>query len=301
MNYFRRWSLFIEERFNPVAYTVMIFVFLSSHYVLYLNFFKQKATFHFHDILYFTPLVLAVFIFFFKLRLFDEVKDFDLDRIHNPERPLPRGLLCKSDVLRVALIISILEIVLLAFYGLWALVSMTIVIGYSLLMYKEFFIKKWLRSHLTTYAVTHTFIIVLISITIFIALMSRSITVIPANLIYFSFAGWFLFNIFEFGRKTFASEEEKKDIKTYSKSFGRLGATILVMTMSLLSILLIGRAMASVDSRFLFFWLCSIGLVGLIYVISDRPYIARLYRIATSLYIILTYGTVTIMQLYAIR
>src|SRR3990167_7385678 len=158
MKYSDRWFQFIKERFDPLPYSVMIFVFLGAHYAVYLNFLKQGVASNFGHLLYLIPLILAVFLFFFKLRLFDEIKDIESDAIHHPERPLPRGILRKDDIIRAVFIIIALELLLFSLYGLRALASAVIAVGYSLVMYKEFFSKKWLRAHLTLYAVTHTFV-----------------------------------------------------------------------------------------------------------------------------------------------
>jgi 4-hydroxybenzoate polyprenyltransferase len=293
MKYLRKWFWFINERFNPLTYAVMIFVFLGAHYVLYLNFIKQDIILGFSDILHLIPLFFATSLFFFKLRLFDEVKDMESDAVNHPERPLPRGLLSKGEVTRIAFIIVAIEVALFSLYEFWAFVSAAVAAGYSLVMYKEFFIKKWLRAHLTTYAVSHTFVVVLISVTIFVSLLGKPLSEIPREFVYFSFAGWFLFNIFEFGRKTFAKCEERKGIDSYSKIFGKLGAVLLVLTMALLGNLLLEKAGTSVI-RILFLPLALVGIVGLSYVATENLYFAKAYRSLTSLYIILAYSIITL-------
>jgi len=299
MKYSHRWFQFIKERFDPLSYSVMIFVFLGAHYAVYLNLQTQEMDLNFGHLLYLIPLILTVFLFFFKLRLFDEIKDIESDAIHHPERPLPRGILRKDDIIRAICIIIALELLLFSLYGLWALTSAIIAIGYSLLMYKEFFLKKWLRAHLTVYAVTHTFVVIFLSTTIFSALLNKPLTNISPELLYFSFGGWFLFNIFEFGRKTFARQEEKEGVNSYSKIFGRFGAVLLVLTMAILSIIFINSITTSVvDSGLLFLWLGVTAFAGFLYAILDRPYLAKIYRLITSLYIIFTYGTIIILHFY---
>ncbi len=293
MKYLRKWLWFINERFNPLTYAVMIFVFSGAHYVLYLNFFNQSVLLNFSAILNLLPLAVATCLFFFKLRLLDEVKDMESDALHHPERPLPRGILSKNEVIQTAFMLMVAEIILFGFYGFWSFLSALIVVGYSLVMYKEFFIKKWLRAHLTTYAVSHTFVVVLISVTIFVSLLGKPLSEIPREFVYFSFAGWFLFNIFEFGRKTFAKGEERKGIDSYSKIFGKLGAILLVLTMALSGNLLLGKAGTSVI-RILFLPLALVGIVGLSYATTENLYFAKAYRSLTSLYIILAYGIVTL-------
>lgn len=275
----------------------MIIVFLGAHHTFYRNFIHQEKAYNLQEILHLIPLAFAVFLLFFRLRLFDEIKDSETDAKHHPERPLPRGLLTKNEVLRAIYIIIPLEILLFGFYGLWALLSALVATSYSLVMYKEFFVKKWLRSHLTTYAVTHTFIVVFISITIFAALFN-TFTKILLDLVSFSLTGWFLFNIFEFGRKTYALQEEKESVNSYSKIFGKFGAVLIVMLMAILSIVFIERVNVFANYRILFLWAGLLGISGLLYIALDRTYFAKLYRASTSLYVIITYATIIILQLY---
>lgn len=296
----RRWLYFINERFSPLSYSAMIFVFLSAHYVLYINFMKQDVVFNAGNLLHLIPLVLATTLFFFKLRLLDEVKDAESDAVHHPERPLPRRILSESEVTRTAFIMMVAEITLFSYYGSWAFLSVMIAVGYSLVMYKEFFVKSWLREHLATYAVTHTFVVVFLSLTIFAALFNKSLVETPLYLIYFSLAGWFLFNIFEFGRKTFAGSEEKEEVASYSKIFGKLGAVLLVLVMAVLSIMFIGKVSFPFISNILFLSLIPIATAGLIYSLSDHLLYAKIYRALTSLYIIFTYGVVAFIVGFSI-
>lgn len=299
MKYLHRWLQFIKERFNPLSYTAMIFVFLSAHYVLYLDLVKQTEIIPL-GMLQLIPIILATSLFFLSLRLFDEVKDMESDTMHHPERPLPRGILSKNEVVRAAFILIVIEIVLFSYYGPWAFLSAVITAGYSLIMYKEFFMKKWLRAHLTTYAVTHTFVVVLISLAVFVALFDQPFISIPKNLVYFSFAGWFLFNIFEFGRKTFSRKEETEGIDSYSKIFGKFGAVALVIIMAVLSVVFISKATPSVITNTLLLLLIPVGIAGLLYTVSDRLHFAKTYRAATSLYIIFAYGVVTLFGFFRI-
>lgn len=296
MRYLHKWLWFIKERFNPLSYTVMIFAFLGAHFALYSNFINQKVFLGASAVLHLTPLVLATSLFFFKLRLLDEAKDKESDMTHHPERPLPRGLLSESEVIRTAFIIMAIEVLLFSFYGFSAFLSAIIAVGYSLVMYREFFIKNWLRAHLTTYAVTHTFIVVFVSLAIFAALFERQSTEIPKELLYFSFAGWFIFNIFEFGRKTFAKSEEKTGIDSYSKIFGKFGAVLLVLAMAVLGTVFIGKATSSLTIKALLVLLVPVVVSGFLYAIFDRMYLAKIYRTLTALYIISVYWIVIFFQ-----
>lgn len=296
MEYLYKWSWFIKERFNPLLYTGMGVIFLGAHYSLYLNFIDKEVFLSLSTVFYLMPIALATLLFFFKLRLLDEVKDRESDILHHPERPLPRKLLSEGEVTQSAFIIMVVEIFLFSLYGFPAFLGALVVVGYSLVMYKEFFIKDWLRSHLTTYAVTHTFVVVFLSLAIFVALFGGSFRGIPKEIFYFCFASWFVFNIFEFGRKTFATSEEQVGVDSYSKIFGKFGAVLLVLAMAGLGNLLIGESTSLFVIKTLFMGSILLVIFGLLYVTSDNLNSAKIYRILTSVYIIFVYGVVIFFQ-----
>lgn len=297
MKYINKWFQFIKERFNPLTYSMMIFVFFGAHHVIGQNYLKQAVILNFEKLLPLIPLILAIALFFFKLRLYDEIKDTESDAIYHPERPLPRGILKKNDVVKAIKIIIVLEILLFSIYGPWSIISGIIAIMYSLLMYKEFFLSKWLRPKLTMYAITHTFIVFFISVTTFMALFNNFFIKDFPNLLYFSLGGWFLFNIFEFGRKTFTRQEERVGVNSYSKVYGKFGAILLVVFMAVLSILCINKVIfSSTANNYLFLWLGITTVMGMVYTIYNQLYIAKLYRLICSLYIIFTYGTIVFLQ-----
>ena len=301
MTYLHKLFIFTRERFDPLPYSLMIFVFWVAHYSMYLYFERQPLEgLNFQAAIYLFPMALATFIFFFKLRLFDEVKDLESDIVNHPDRPLPRGLLKESDVFRLVYIAIATEFVLFSLYGLWAALSSALAIGYSLLMYKEFFFRRWLRSHLTVYAITHTFVVVFISIAIFTSLLKKPFIELPLNFIYFSIAGWFIFNIFEFGRKTFTSREERNGVDSYSKTFGRYGAVSLVLITATLGMMFLSKALTLPLDGYLFFWSALLIASGLFYALFDTANLAKIYRAATSIYLILIYGTVMCSYIYTL-
>jgi 4-hydroxybenzoate polyprenyltransferase len=102
---------------------------------------------------------IGVVLFFFELRLMDELKDFAKDCSAHPERPLPRGLLSVREVQRAG---TVLTLGMLAFAGATALAAnptagalYLAVTGYLFLMYKEFFAGAWLGARPILYALAH--------------------------------------------------------------------------------------------------------------------------------------------------
>ncbi len=283
------WWQFTKERFEPASHLSMIAVFIMAHILVVRASANLVAT-----PLNFIALIIGVVAFYFKLRLYDEVKDYKLDMIINRTRPLPRGLLKHIDMFRGMIVCITLEAVSFAIMGTASFVSMIIAILYSILMYKEFFMAKKIRPYLTTYALVHTIVTTLLSFAIFSFLTSLTILEviqIPSFLA-FSLANWLLFNIFEFGRKTFATSEERANVDTYSSIFGRKGAVVLVATQAFMTYYL-ATTLKGIDVTVLFWGLGSLIalliLLSLHYILSNSIKAAKRFRLFSSIYIIVYY------------
>lgn len=248
----RNWWIFTKERFDPVTHFSMLFVFSIFHILIsntrslvpgpeVQNFalwssYTILSLFTTHSFIYF-----VVILFYFKLRLYDEIKDYELDCIINPSRPLPRGLLMHRDLYLGIIICLIVEQALISHYGYDAMILLFFAQLYSLLMYKEFFIKELIRPHLTTYAILHTVVTGFFTIALLGAIKQQYWweAYLDRENILLALNNWLLFNIFEFGRKTFAPEEERASVDTYSSLFTPYGAFLLQLIQTILSSLCI--------------------------------------------------------------
>nr|BDT28460.1 manganese transporter permease [Bacteriovorax sp. HI3] len=283
------WWQFTKERFEPASHLSMIVVFIFAH-ILVVNATESIFATSLNDLV----MLIGVVAFYFKLRLYDEVKDYELDVVINKTRPLPRGLLNHKDMYTGMVVCILIELVTFASMGLNSLISMIVAILYSLLMYKEFFIREKIRPYLTTYALIHTVVTVLLSFAIFSFLSTENLLKLVTNttLVSFAMANWLLFNIFEFGRKTFASSEERPSVDTYSSLFGRTGAVVLVVSQAVIAHFLTlslrgaNHAFSLWSSGVL---LCILGVLSLRYIMTDSPVAAKHYRLFSSVYIILFY------------
>eukprot|EP00731_Ephydatia_muelleri_P011078 Em0005g1664a len=101
----------------------------------------------------------------FLIRLMDEVKDFEKDKVVHPERPLPRGLIEYSEVVSVIHAISgalvLYSLMLAAVFGPAVGVAYFLQVFYVLLMYVEFGIGEWLDQFPVLYGITHQAVIYL--------------------------------------------------------------------------------------------------------------------------------------------
>jgi len=271
------WRIFQRERFPLHTHLPLILALLFAH----ITFTGVSAT---HIAIFFVLLS-----FFFRMRLFDEIKDYATDCEKNPSRPLPRGVLKICDLQRVILILFGFEIVLTAVANPIALAVLLPAQGYSFLMYKEFFIGKILRPHLTTYAVCHTVIMVALSALCSAWLLKCFPWQLETRNWIFAVGCFGVFNVFEFGRKTFAKTEERDGVDSYSKIWGRIGAVLLNLSQSLLGLGAMGYAYPYKN----FQWLLGSAIIallliaGVVYIFLNTANAAKVYRAISGASILL--------------
>ena len=158
-------------------------------------------------------------------------------------------------------------------------------------MYNEFFIRERIRDLLTTYAVSHTVVCALLSGAVLCAATGELPWELAPDLLRFSLSCWIIFNVFEFGRKTFASSEERENVDSYSKVWGRAGAVLLLLAMVVAADYLL-LSMERLQGALLWGVQSAVsGLIALVggwYVLRDSALSARAYRGASSVFIIIT-------------
>ncbi len=187
----KRWLAYVWERFPPIVYLALAGGYVSSGFAAS----RGRPTP--------LPFVLAfvgVILFFFELRLMDELKDFVKDSSAHPGRPLPRGLL---GVAEVRWVILALAIAMLVHAGVIAALSNVVagalylgILGYLLLMYKEFFASGWLGTRPFLYAATHQPVGVLVALfTVAVFTPDDVLTPIPLGWSLLAFGGMFGYEI----------------------------------------------------------------------------------------------------------
>lgn len=226
----RRWLRFINERFSPWTYIPMILLFVTMN-GSFGSRLSGQSWINGH-LAFVIPLIMS---FFFRMRLFDEIKDYKTDINVNPTRPLPRGLLRINQVKKMIFTLILIELPLAGFLGLPVFAAYVMGLCFSLLMYNEFFLSDFLRNKLTTYAVSHTFVSVLLGLITSLALVGTPSSVVLEPGIALFLSNWALFNLFEFARKSFAKSEERENVQTYSNLFGVRGAWLLSLSQVVLT------------------------------------------------------------------
>lgn len=118
--------------------------------------------------------------FLLRQRVTDEFKDLRHDTLYFPNRPLQRGAITRRDLIVIGGVAMTVEFVSAVYIsGIVSFGWYCLVLLYSLLMAKEFFVARWLESHFTLYFVLHEVIFIWIGIWI---LMAAKLSVSTATL-----------------------------------------------------------------------------------------------------------------------
>ena len=202
--------------------------------------------------------VVVVISFFFRLRVMDEIKDFNIDAINHPHRVLQSGGISLPILIVISAVGSLIELGWSLFSGSQCTIAWFSALTYSFLMRYEFFIGSWLRPRLAVYAISHMLVMPLVIGWIWFAYRSD-----------FSPALWLLMILsltagfsFELARKTHAPSAERPAIDSYSKSLGLKNSVH-----GILSILAVGLA-------FLFYLFHYLDLHLYAYIILGAVYFA---------------------------
>lgn len=296
------WFTFIRERFEPVSHTLMIASFASANAAIAYAVAPREFNFSAANLI---PGLFLVWLVFFHMRLFDDIKDYETDKLVNKDRPLPRGVLTPIQFGAGILACIALEAAVAAWLGSKVFSTYVVVLAFTLIMRQEFFVGDWLRPQMELYAITHTFSASLMGLLIFSVTTGRTIAEVPAAYLYAALGNWFVFNVFEFGRKTFSREEEREGVDSYSLRLGPFGAFVLLGTNVFLAFAMLylstGNAVALDSFRELKLpapapfmpMLMSAAAIssivmgaGVMYGLSPSNFCAKVYRGVVSLYLV---------------
>lgn len=280
------WLTLVHERFPPAQTVPPVIAFvLGNAGVLGI---AQGQAPSVTGILLATALAI---LFFLRLRLFDEIKDLDTDRRIHPERPLQRGVIAPESVKRGIYVLAAFELALASLAGPTVLATYAMATAYSFLMYREFFIGEALRPYMTTYAVMHTFVVVLLGHAVAAVICGRGGWALPRPVLQFGLANWAIFNLFEFARKTYAPSEEREDVATYSSLFRPAGAGLLSLSQVVAALGILGWLAPYIVYHAEWLWHLALaaGLVAVpvvVYIVRPGLRTAKLLRGLAGTYIL---------------
>lgn len=290
MAFIARWWQFLKERHEPFGITLMVSAFFAaSAFMAYQPGLHAPPCWR-----RLTAGFIVVWLVFLHMRLFDEVKDYHFDREHNPGRPLARGLISVGEFSAMTLVCLLGELGLAAVMAWPMLPGLVMVLCFTLLMRMEFFIGDWLRPQLELYAITHTFSAAMISMLIHTVVCFSDFAAVDRGMLLYALGNWFVFNVFEFGRKTFAVEEERAGVDSYSARLRPWGAVLLLLVnvaaaYAAFYFAATAKFAAVVDWRLLgpaAGVTLLVALAGAVYAAQPTKAFAKLYRGVVTLYLL---------------
>jgi len=167
------------------------------------------------------------YLFLFLLRVFDEHKDFDIDARTRPDRPVQRGVVTLAQLRHLAAIAVVAQLVLAVAWGWRPAVVFALPLGYSVLMYFEFWVAEWLNARLLWYALSHMVVMPMLAWALVARLTMRANLALPVEayaLFAITFCGFLSLEVL---RKLWAPDHEMDGVDSYSKRLGIGGASLL--------------------------------------------------------------------------
>ncbi|MGH6695867.1 UbiA family prenyltransferase [Sphingopyxis sp.] len=158
-------------------------------------------------------------LFFFQLRVFDEVKDHEDDCLYRPERPIPRGLVSLRLIVGLGIASAGVAALACALIAPNVLPLLLLTWGWMLLMGREFFVPRWLKAHPLAYMASHMAIMPLIDLFI-TGIEWQPHGMPPPGLGLFLALSFVNGCILEIGRKLWAPENERASVESYSALYG---------------------------------------------------------------------------------
>jgi len=227
--FLKRMKIYLAEMY-PVPTRLLTAALLN------ISFFSFLERIHDMQTMIFSPStfigIWSIFALLLILRLMDELKDGEIDRELFQQRPVPSGKALESDIWFSLAVVIVLYLAANLWVGgvLW---MPLVVLGYSLLMFRYFFIPRVLRKYLLLNLATHNPIIpIMLSYLVILFSVERQLP--WRNMRWSSIAlliamYWSMSFAWEIARKIRSQEEENAYV-TYSQILGRVGAVLAAGT-----------------------------------------------------------------------
>jgi 4-hydroxybenzoate polyprenyltransferase len=229
------------------------------------------------------------------MRMMDEIKDFEKDRVAHPERPLPRGLVSR-EALRHVMLVAML--VLLVYAGVLGVTRnavagslYAITVAYSFLMYREFFVSTLLNRNQLVYAVSHQ--VILLPMYVFAVALVTPAEILSARSVWFALSGLGASFVYEVSRKL--DPDALPVLRTYLKVHGR--AAVVVAIVAALALLAVSSYRIGVE---LIVWPLAALMLVLLPLIYLRPRLFKLLEGTAALLMIVQMLAPTIHHAFGI-
>lgn len=186
--------------------------------------------------------ILVLFGLFLQLRVADEHKDAADDAAFRPERPVPRGLVTLAELRAVAGVTAVLQVAVTVWLDWRLLALLMLAWAWMALMTREFLVPAWLKARPVLYMVSHMAVMPLID------LYATACDWLPAGgiagknfgpalgaFLALSFANGV---VLEIARKSWAPEQEREGVETYSRLWKPEGAGLAVAAAAFVGLVL---------------------------------------------------------------
>lgn len=212
-----RWWTYQKERFPLVQHGPLVaaFSFCAVSYAAWL----EARTWP-------SPAAVGVAFFtslfsFLHLRIADEFKDCEEDRLYRPYRPVPRGLVRLRELGWIWAGTAVLQAALALWHAPALLGWLFLTWTYLALMTREFFAADWLKARPLAYLFSHMLIMPLIDFYATACQWVPSGTGLPEGLWWFLAVSFGNGLTIEIGRKLRAPQDEETGVNTYTRVWGR--------------------------------------------------------------------------------
>jgi 4-hydroxybenzoate polyprenyltransferase len=228
---FSRWWTYQRERFPLAAHGPLVVAFALAACVVSARLRGAAGP----DVGAVVVAAVSVLGLFFQLRVADEFKDAETDRLHRPYRPVPRGLVTLRDLAGAGLAVAALQLGLALLLDARLVPYLLAVWGFAAWMRADFFAGRLLKGRPLLVLLSHGLVVPLI------ALYAAACDFVPRGgppdgLGWFLAASFFAGNAVEVGRKVRAPADEEAGVETYSAAWGLVratGAWVLALTAGL--------------------------------------------------------------------
>lgn len=243
------------------------------------------------------PFISALFISIFYLlhiRIGDEHRDFEHDNLHHKNRPIQKGLISLNDLNQVDVFAIAIFILLLVFFGFSAFVFGLLMLAFTYVAKKEFFLAEKLRSYFFLYNFINLIQTALLQILIYIIFAGKlPLTYLVAVHFAFTFIGTL---IFEFIRKINIPGTDGTGKDTYSWYLGFDRTIFVYTTAAFLDLLLFFQIVTSFSANKVLWLFLSFVLfaVLLVFALLNRNRKTLQFNQLMQLSFILTYSVLNL-------
>ncbi|HZF99410.1 MAG TPA: hypothetical protein VEY71_00325 [Chitinophagales bacterium] len=292
-SFFKRFYIYQKERFPLLGHGALILSFSFSA-VSYSRICRGAEGFIPLSV-FFAGAFVTVTIFFL-VRVFDEFKDAEDDAQFRSYLPVPRGLISFKELTYMAVAVVALQVLVQLLLFPKMLLLYALVMGYLLLMGKEFFVPTSLKAHQPVYVASHMIIIPLVDCYASGLDWYLEDVRAPLGLLFFFGVSYMNGVVIEFGRKIRVPEKEEHGVLTYSALYGANRATLLWLGFMLATLGLSFAASANAGYGVLayallsfFFVVCS--LPGFIFLNNKSVKLSKTIEYASALWTVAMYLT----------